>query len=151
MLSGCFSIHTLCVSVCLRPRCVCHAHPDVPVSLMKNRFRPHSFQSAKPPKKRCLQQAEHGVIPLWTRRLPPVHNPTLLYRRWFTERERAVCFSFCFSSHSFSSDWPHSSLRNRWHLLNLSNLINRHPVCGCKDLDVTLLIAECLNSAQDLL
>lgn len=147
VLSDCFSIHTVCVSVSLRPRCVCHAHPDVPVPLMKNGFRPHSFQSAKPPKKRCLQQAEHGVIPLWTRRLPPVHNPTAAD----LQRERAMCFSSCFSSHSFSSDWPHSSLRNRWHLLNLSNLINRHPVCGPKDLDITLLIAECLNSDQDLL
>lgn len=49
---------------------------------------------AKPPKKRHVQRAEHSVIPLWTRRLPPLCNPPP---------------PLLSSSPSFRPHWPHSS------------------------------------------
>lgn len=133
--------HALSFSACPRPWRVCHAHPDVPASesLMKNRSLPHSSVFNLPnPQKRCLQQAEHSVIPLRTRRLPPVHNPTPTAAD--LQRGRG------FSSHSFSSDWPDSSLRSRWHPLILFNLINQRSVSGLETVNVILLIAACLRS-----
>lgn len=126
-------------SACPRPGRVCHAHPDVPASLMKNNFCHTVFQSANPPftKRRRVQQAEHGVIPLWTRRLPPsiIHPPPpppLICRK------REPPASVCFPSHSFCSDRLDSSIRNRWRPANLFNLINQHRVFSPEDLDVIL-------------
>lgn len=103
-MSNCFNMCARRPSVCPRPRCVCHAHPDVPASeclWWKVHFCHTVSNLPNPPKKEMSAASRAQCNPSVDTTITPVHNPPppqLIERG--RRRERAVCFTFCFSSHS---------------------------------------------------